>query len=296
MADQALYGRRCRLLIAIPVATPGNFSDTQIDRLEVNGGDGRTPGLRIAFKITKTAEKEPNTAEITVSNLSPARRSSLQAKGVKVHLEAGYEATGLSRLFVGDARSIDHVRDGANWNTIIKCGDGERAYRFARVNESFASGVTAGDILRRIADRMGLPLGNVDEKAAALTFRFDHGYVAHGPAQAALDRLARSVGLTFSIQDGQLQVLGPDEALSQSIPEISPETGLIGSPEMGTPEKPGKPALVKLKTLLLPTAPGKLVRLKSKRYDGQLRVKKLTHSGDTHGGDWYTEIQGVIHG
>ena len=66
-------------------------------------------------------------------------------------------------------------------------------------------------------------------------------------------------------------------------------------PEMGTPEKKGKPALIKFKSLLMQTRPGGLVRLKSRVYDGEVTVKKLDHDGDTHGGNWYTNIEGILH-
>lgn len=293
----ALYLRRCRVTISLPVSTPGDFQGTTFDQIAINGGDEPTaPGLRVAFKIAKTDKKEPNTSEITVTNLAPSTRGRLQAKGVKVLLEAGYAGTGLSRLFFGDARTIDHVRDGADWNSVIKCGDGERAVRYARLSESFAGGTTAGQILQVLAGAMGLATGNVAAQAGALSTRFDHGYAVSGSVSQAIDRLVTSIGYTWSIQDGALQVLAPDQALDLPIPEVDPEHGLIGSPEMGTPETKGKPALLKFRSLLIPTKPGAKVRLRSARYDGVLRVKKCEFTGDTHGGDWYTDIHGVIHG
>jgi hypothetical protein len=290
-----LYGRIARLTISTPAAS--GFSSTLRDELVIDSnsdGKGGTQGLRVAFKIVKTDGKEPNTAEIIVSNLSPNSRGMLQKKGVKVTLEAGYEATGLSRIYRGDARTIDHVRNKADWDTTIKCGDGERAYQNARVNESFAAGTGAGDILTYLANASGLQIGNVPTVVANLLFTYDQGYVVSGKWIDEMHKLVRALGYYMSIQNETLQVLLPGQASTAAIPLISSDTGLVGSPEFGAPEKKGKPALVKFKSLLMPTLPGARVRLKSLRYDGVVRVKKVEFTGDTFGGPWYTEYQGVL--
>lgn len=289
-----LYGRRCRVVISIPVAS--DYHSTTTDELEVNGGEGGAgaQGLRVAFKIEKSDGKEPNNSEITLTNLSPDTRGRLQKKGVKVTVEAGYDATGVSRIFRGDVRSIDHVRNGSDWDTKIKCGDGERAWRFARVHESFAANTGAGDVLDYLANASGLQIGNSPSVVANLTTRYGHGYVVSGKWKDEMDKLVRSIGYTWSVQDETLQVLLPGQASTAAVPFVSPDSGLIGSPEFGTPEKKGKPALVKFKSLLIPTLPGARVHLKSERYDGNVRVKKVSFEGDTHGGAWYTTFQGTL--
>lgn len=293
-----LYGRRCRVTLAVPVDTPGDYTHTTADLVEINEGDPADPavngGLRVQFKASKTSEKEPNTCEVTITNLAPTRRSSLQQKGVKLRLEAGYVATGVTQIFVGDVRTTDQVREGPHWLTKIRLADGERAFRFARAAQSFGPGTDAGTILKYLANQLGVPLGHVTADMQVGP-TFDHGYVVHGPVQASLDDLVGGLGFHWSIQDGALQVLAPGEALTIAIPEISPSTGLIGSPEMGTAEKKGQPALVKFRSLIIPTRPGALVHLTSNRYNGNVRVKKCDFTGDTAGGDWYTDIQGVVH-
>lgn len=299
MAGETLYGRRARLSVSIPVAGASDFHGTTRDNLVIEGADaGDAPGLRIAFKVVKTTEKTPNTAEITITNLAAPTRAALQVKGLKVRLEAGYQATGVSTLFLGDVRTVDHVRDGADWNTVIKAGDGERAFQYGRVSESWAAGTQALDVARTIAGRLGLPLGVLSSGAeTALGKTLHAGWAAQGLAQRELSRLLGAFGLTWSAQDGQVQIMARGESLTVSIPEIAPDSGLIGSPEVGSPEKKGGPALVKFRSLLLPQArPGARVSLRSERYKGTMKVKKATHTGDTAGGDWFTEIEAVALG
>jgi hypothetical protein len=109
-----------------------------------------------------------------------------------VILTAGYPGNA-AVIFQGDARTIDHVRDGAEWITHIQCGDGERAYQFARFAESFAPGTAIADVIRACARALAINTGNLDEVLAAGGFRgnltqFAHGYTAHGKASAELDK------------------------------------------------------------------------------------------------------------
>lgn len=295
MADR-LYDRRARVTFAAPSATKGNFNQVVQDVLVIEAGEGgdQPAGQRVAFKVSKTDGKEPNTAEIIVTNLNDDSRGLIQKKGVKVILEAGYAETGMSRIWRGDARTVDNVRDLSDWNSTIKGGDGERAYRNARVAESFAPGTKAGSILQYLANASGLQVGNTPNVVLNLTQSFDQGYVVSGQWAHEMDRFLRGTGYAWSVQDDTLQVLLPGQASTAEFPEISPESGLVGSPEFGSPEKKGKPALVKFKALLQPCVPGAQVRLKSNRYDGFVRVKKVHFTGDTHSLEWYTEYEGVL--
>lgn len=298
MADTTgqIWGRRARLTVALP---SGSFSDTDplLNAVVMEGDDAGQLTLRIVFKITKTLGKKPNTSEITVHNAAPETRAALTklGKGAQVLLETGYQDTGLVRLFAGDVRTVDHIRDVADWKTVLKCGDGERAFRFARASESFAGGCTVGDVVKFCAKSMGLALGNTVEQAAKLTTKLAHGWTVDGAASTELDRIVRAVGYGVSIQDGQIQILAPGASRAQTIPEANRDTGLVGSPEMATPEKKGKPASMKFKTMLLPQSlPGGRVHVKSERYDGVYRTQKVEHTGDTRGAEWHSSFESTL--
>lgn len=311
MADQQrLFGRRCKITIAQPFVKDytqlgpsrgpgqGRFKGTvdigHRDTIEINGGD--SIGMRVQFTIKKTSEKEPNTGEIVVTNLAESTRHAVAQKGVTVTVDAGYEATGITRIFRGDARSVDHIRQGADWETTFKCGDGERGYRHARLNESFAPNTSAADIAERLIESSAFEVGsNIAQIAPAMTKIFQHGYSVTGSSTRSLDRLLKAIGFAWSIQDGAIIIrkIG-DPAPKDHIPVISPTSGLIGSPEFGAPEHKKKPALLKFKSLLIPTKPGRSVELSCERYHGLVELHKVHIQGDTHGGDWYTEMQGLI--
>jgi hypothetical protein len=256
----------------------------------------RVEGLRIAFRVSKSLGKEPNTMDLTVTNLSASTRASIARTLAPVVLSAGY-ADSEAVIFRGDARTVIHTHEGVDWNTRVQCGDGERAYAFARMSESFAPGTSIVDVVRKCAAALGLNVGNLPDMLARGSFRGDltqyaHGYTSHGRASAELDKVLRSAGFEWSIQDGALQVLKGTAPVQGDAVLLSPDSGMIGSPDHGTPAvKGGKPP-IKVRSLLQPTIRcGGVVEVRSAGVQGQYRVAKVEHTGDTHGAEWYTTIE-----
>lgn len=296
-----LFGRRARLLIAVPSGTGLNSFGPSV--IEITD-------MRVTFKTKKTLGKEPNTAEVTVYNLSEQTRAELQDKNLRVTLQAGYADT-LATIFIGDSRDIDSETDGPTWQTAIELGDGERAYKHARTSRSFRGGVKVNDILRRIADDLGLG-GSINGAESLRSKQFVSGYVAHGKSAKELDRLLRGFGFEWSIQDGDLQILKPDEPTSESIISLDSSSGLIGSPTLNTPEGgvvtsvdpfkarvtstrvKGKPTL-KARSLLQPEIKcGRKIDVDSiTGIRGRFKITSVEHSGDTSGGDWYSDFEGT---
>lgn len=251
--------------------------------------------LRVQFKVEKNLRKEPNTAEVKITNLSPRSRVNFQQLGVAFVLQAGYETT-LSTVFVGDVRIANSAQEGPDWITTLQAGDGERAYAHPRVNDSFRAGTDKIAVVKKIAGAFGLDVGNLDKQISKYLGgqRHETGYVARGRASSELDRALRAAGLDYSIQDGKLQVLKPGEATTELAVEVTPESGLIGSPQMCSPTKKGKKATIKFRSLLQPSVkPGGRVVVGSAAYRGTVLVEQVTHAGDTRGQDWYSDVEGT---
>lgn len=282
-----LFDRRCVLLLQAP--NPDNF-------IEPLPGATIVDGLRVKFTIKKTLESSPNQSTVEVYNLSPTHRAAFQKKGTKVYLQAGYKDT-VRQIFSGDSRRVENIQTGPDWVTKVTLGDGERAYRFARFSETFTPGATVETVVRSIAAAMKLDATDaVAQTRAALgpgsLDSFFSGYSFHGQASVALDSVLSSLGLTWSIQDGKLQVLAPGTALGGTVPLWSPSSGLIGSPAFGTSTDEKKPARLTAKNLLDPSVQcGGALRVETRSIKGQFKVHTLTHEGDTHGGDWMTTTE-----
>lgn len=282
-----LLGRKVMLVVA-QAAGPGDFKT-------FSGRVTEIEDMRVRFKVTKTSDKEPNTAEIVVSNLASATRTGFEAAG-KVRLLAGHEET-LALAFEGDISAVKHEHlGGTDWETTIRCGDGERAIKHARISESLPPGVAIPDVLATVAKRNGVDLGQSPKQTARVApgEQFTQGVALYGKASKELDRVLRARGYEWSIQDGKLQVLRPGAATTEEVIVLTPTSGLVGIPELGTPEKRGGKPILSCKSLLQPDIrPGRRVKVVSDHVEGVFVVRKVVHTGDTAGGDWHTEIEAM---
>jgi hypothetical protein len=263
----------------------GRAITVQVDTLQLDG-------FALAFDITKSlSAKTPNACELKVYNLSTTHRKHLQElERVYVSISAGYQ-DGTSLLFRGDLRDVTSSRQGPTWVTTITSDSGRRA-RKARIVKSFAPGSTVGDVLNTAAKAMGVRLGNSAQRivnaqiSGTQATTFFNGYALAGAIESEIDRLARSCGLEWSVQDDELLFLPYGAPLSQLAIKLTPETGLIGSPE------PGNKGLCDVRCLILPDVyPGRRVQVESEHVSGMYRIETSKHTGSTFGKDWYIDLQ-----
>lgn len=269
--------------------------DPPLEALEIS-----TP-LRIQFKVKKKPFHPPNTCEIIISNLSRETRGQLQKFGAEFELYAGYtyHLPNLPLLFRGQSRTVDHKKQGAEWNTVIQAGDGDIAYRFARVNIPWAPGTSIKDILSDLATSMrqsGIDVTTFlnqlrTGKITTSKSQFVTGFATSGNPYEEIEKILAPEGWILSIQNGELQAISSKGTTPREAVLISDQSGLIGSPTHGAPDHSGLPSQLKVHTLLLPKLnPGDTFILDTESIKGTYRAEDVLHSGDTHGHKWNTEI------
>lgn len=260
--------------------------------------------LRVAFTIEKTVHAAPNKASLKLWNLTRAHQAQLEEQSdAPVLIEAGYEGEhGLETIFAGqvhrargghrDGRAGNRTeQDGPDVVTQIEAIDGGRSYREARVSQSFGAGTSVGVVVRACVTALGLGVGNLDEALRTIELEaggvgYSDGTVLAGQASRELSRLLSAFGLRWSVQHGALQVLRRGQPLQTQAVRLSPETGLLGSPEIGTRGR------VKVRALLTPELwPGRRVILSSQRLEGRFEVRTVSYEGDSHGDSWTAECE-----
>lgn len=249
--------------------------------------------LRITFAIDRDAKPEPNKASINVYNLSEKNRLTLgQLQTAAVLLEAGYE-DGYQTLFLGNLRTSTTREEGPDLVTVIESGDGEVPFRTSRVALSLKKGATTDQALRDVAKALGVLEGNLNEAVTAIKSRFGgggnvfpSGTVLTGSAAREMTNLTRSLGLTWSVQNGKLQIQERGKALASSAVLLSAATGMIGTPSID------QKGILTVTSLLNPEIfPGRLLVLDAERLKGNYLITECHDTGDTHGNDWHTEIK-----
>jgi hypothetical protein len=255
--------------------------------------DQAAPILRVGFKVERTLSREPNACEIQIYNLNKDHRSKFQKKEIPITLEVGYVGN-IFQIFSGNLSKAQNRLDGRDWVTTIQVGDGNTEFRSARINQSIKGPAKIGDVLKAAAESFGLDLGNVSEKASQGSIRgkiseFVNGIVLSGKSEQQLDKVLKPMGYTWSIQDGEIQLLGPNETIGNTVALLTSSTGMIGTPEAG------ENGFVKTRALIQrDLSPGYRFKIESRNIEvnGFYRVEKSTYVGDTWGGEWYVDIEG----
>ncbi len=297
-------------------------------KVVVDAGTGTAldvSNLDVEFKILRTLKSEPNRCTLSLWNLNKEHRAQLLKRnrpnptssrtvGIRVQVDAGYVGN-TSTLFLGDLREMSSVRDATDWKTTLAGDDGGRAYRESRVNKTFTKGTPLSTVLKQCVEALNLGSGNADKFLAdaqvpALGGSLPHTMTLSGNAAQQLSRLLNSMGLTWSIQNGVVQVAKHNQPLDLAAVLLTPDTGLIGSPEAGidasvsignaqasanslkAAKKPKAfdARLVKVKSMLIPGLfPGRRVHLKSDSFDGDYVLTECEYLGQSWGQDWYVQ-------
>lgn len=287
--------------ITARIATSG----TSLRIASANVAGDKKNNLRIVFDVKKTLEKDPNTASIEIYNLAPQHRRDLQQRDMPVEIVAGYVGLNNQQLFSGTTEVVTNNRDDISWVTRLMVGDGSEEIRRRQVGFSQTSvggrNYKAGSAsLRTVAKDLATDLGLSGNLETALDgikdiadITINKGMALSGPAAKSFDIIMRRLGMTWSIQNGELRVLKPTAVIKgpDIVPNFGPNSGLVGSPEFG------EDGYIRFRVLLRPELiPGQEIVLTDVAgvAPGILRCVRVSHRGDTWGQDWYSDVEAQI--
>ena len=268
--------------------------------------------LDVDFSITRSLETTANTAELLIYNLNEESRKHLSQQaidrpnGIVCKVDAGHHEDPFAasitaalagiipeespQIFLGELREVTSVREGADWITRISAGDGD-AIKNTRVSFSSGPGATIPTVIDKMTK--GLKAGITDAARALLRGEFKEvgkvlteSITVDGFVGDEMPRVLRSAGLEMSVQNGQIQILSIGKALGDVAVKLTPNTGLVGSPEVGA-----KGVLALRCLLTAKVFPGRKIKVESASITGVYRCHTVTYSGQTAGNDWYCDIE-----
>ncbi|KLF56390.1 hypothetical protein YA36_14280 [Klebsiella aerogenes] len=280
--------------------------------------------LRFEFDIQKTSSRTANKCNLKVYNASPSTISMMETVNNLVILKAGYEKDiGVVTIFTGTVcRSLTY-QDGADVLTEMELRDSVIPLRDAKISASQKPNTSALSVLKLIASNFGMPLKigvNITDK------QYVSGFAFNGTASDAMDRVCNFLGLEWSAQDGELQIIKKGGVYADTAVVLSKDTGMIGYPRREAKTMTEKSAAkegikygqkgvirsvidvedptakmkdrvtlevqgYRVQSLLNPAIyPGAYVKLISRGIDGEFfRVEEARYNGDTHGQAWGVE-------
>jgi hypothetical protein len=297
------WGRRCTIMIGKNDPT-GKKSSPYLT----------VSDLRVTFEILKTIDKTPNSAKVSIYNLTDQHTNLIKKDYDEVIMMAGYQAAD-QMLFRGTIRhAYSYQESGTDWITYIDAGDGDKDYQQAVISKTLAAGHTDNDWLNECGKAFlatgGTKLGHMDVKGRARV----RGRTYVGLTRDLITQIAKASDAHWSIQDGVLQIVAVDTTLPNQAIKIASNNGLLGAPEVTDKG-------ITVKCLLRPAlkVQGKIwidnnnVRERARKasiyhkggplkpltrldVDGVYKNFKVLHRGDTRGNsgeDWCSEVQCV---
>lgn len=279
----------------------GNTLYVRKYRLTVSDGklDTAVTDLRCSFNIKLDLKKEPNSAEVKLYNASPDTIARLTGTvNGSITLEAGYESE-LGAIFKGTVEKVLTSKVGGDIITTFQAHSGVKQYAQDQVQLSISGATDVPTIFKALISKISSKdlifqkaLQTVQSLASSASF--PRGFAASGTPLNVLAQALAPVSLTPSIQNGELVLLSDTSTQGEAV--LSADTGLIGSPQLINAEKDPKPgkapkATVKAKNLLRHVlVPGVAVQISSTYSTGRYRIESVTHTGDTHGVSWTSEL------
>lgn len=196
--------------------------------------------LHCEFVTKHDLTENPNTLELVVYNLSPDHRAQLSTValnkdgvGVAVELYVGYEDNGeidVRMLFKGRLRTVSHQKQNQDWITKITSGTGDELQQVTGF--SFGPGASILDVVKTYLKEINY----VTEKTslgAALDIKLPAGgFASFGKRGDELQRILTENGMSFSIQNETLQILGANQTTNDTLLVLGAENGMVGSPEI----------------------------------------------------------------
>jgi hypothetical protein len=195
----------------------------------------------------------------------------------------------------GDVHDVESSQAGADWQTKLKVSDGELAARSGRATLSYSSAARRDLVeaaARALVGDTGLVIGDIAAQMVGQEWDALLSDIAtEGPAGRVLDGLLPA-DWTWTVLDEALVLVPPDGAVGERVLVVSPETGLVGSPKpVRSSGRARAERGLEVRMLLDATLrPGQRIDLRARDYAGVYVVREVTHQGDTHGGDWYSDL------
>jgi hypothetical protein len=155
----------------------------------------------------------------------------------KIQLSAGYQNGPMAVLFSGDIITFSFGKE-RNVDSYLEfiAADGDSFYNQTVVSTSFpAPGGTPLQIATQLTNSGGINISqqanDILNSTGGISLQNARGRVIWGLARLTMDKVAKSLGVRWSVQNGTLVLVPITGYLPGSIININSSTGMIGTPQ-----------------------------------------------------------------
>ena len=243
--------------------------------------------LHVNFSLQKSDLETQNTGRVTVWNLNKSQLAVLNEKDCVVSLRAGY-GNQLPLIFAGIVSYVCTSLDSADRKTEIEVIDNLVEVRDTYVTVSYNGTVNWKTIFDDVAAQMGVA---ISYSYNAEFVDIANGFSFVGLARDIMTKGCKCCNLSWSLQNGVMQVKRPGDVMSKEVFVLSPDTGLLGIPARVVLTQEDATDTNQLGWDVEYFLNGAIniddyVKLESETVTGFFRVYSLEISGDNISGDW----------
>lgn len=261
--------------------------------------------LRITFRAEQAMTDKPGSLVARIYNMANDTAQRIQREGAPVILQAGHQGNA-GLIYKGLAIQILRGREsGTDTYLQLVCQDGDTAYIYSTCNKTLDAGWKQSDQKKAIDESLkkhGVQNGVQAEYGDVVAVR---GKAMFGAARDYLREFALSTGTEWAIRDGQLDMTPGGMALPGEAFVLNAFTGMIGMPVQTLDGvlvrsllNPGlrRGQQIKLEhdsiqqAALSPSYKGMTAYNAPLDRDGYYNVYHVTHTGDTRGNEYYTDM------
>lgn len=269
--------------------------------------------MHCTFKTEQADTETPNNASVRIYNLTDKTLQAVK-EFTRVVIQAGYAAN-YGVIFDGTIKQFGIGRENATDTYLdIFAADGDLAYNFAVVNTTLAPGASQSEQLQAGLDAMalgGVYLGYKPGDVGVTTL--PRGKTSFALGRDVIRTYAQTNKMSWSIQDGKINLIPLDGYQPGRIPDVNATSGLVGQPQQTANG-------IQFRHLLNPAFKvGQAIRINNKDInqliaqesnpfpipynqrtgtlnlakttsDGLYRLLVAEHEGDTRGQSWYTNV------
>ena len=295
--DKKYTGSYSRMAVAIQQVagkidtTPDGLYDQKVT-LTTDSVSISNENLDLEFEIPFDDDTEANEAEFRVYNLTDKTINAIK-KNASISIKAGYgKDTGV--IFSGKVSKKTTCWEDNSKVTTIYAIDNNGKKEKELTNLSFAKGSKASMILKKLVERVGLPV-------AVFKTRRDHTYkdkvTIDGGLMENIKKYAQICGVVAYVCKSKIYVCPLTYGTHDTF-NLSPDTGLLSTQEFEetvtsedyTDEITGQEIEMLLQHRV---QTGSIINLNTKNVKGNFRVKEGSHSYD--GSTFKTKVKAIAY-
>ena len=212
-----------------------NATAGSVQLIDVTSIDQDT--LNCHFEIHQNTTQSPNTCTFRLYNPSKSKAlavpDGVNTKGT-LTISAGYQDDGTVLIFKGDIKQRRIGKENAVTTYVeIIAADGDQAYNTAKVNSGLPKNKTPMDVVQlaqKAMSSLGVTMGYVTPGLLSQP-TYKRGQVFFSLARDLMRNVGKTTSSTWSIQNGELQVVGYKD-VAPGVVVVNAQTGMLGMPQI----------------------------------------------------------------